>query len=105
MKVTYIYDKYSENHVRILDETESTYLVTQFGQEYTLDKDDLFDAKPLVVDLLPVGTAVSINKRHQVGIIAKVDENHFRRPYQIKCETGSLHHVWLKKEDVSPINY
>lgn len=80
-------------------------MVTQFGQEYTLDKDDLFDAKPLVVDLLPVGTAVSINKRNQVGIIAKEDENHFRRPYQIKCETGSLHHVWLKKEDVSPINY
>lgn len=105
MKVTYIYDKYSENHVRILDETESTYLVTQFGQEYTLDKDDLFDAKPLVVDLLPVGTAVSINKRNQVGIIAKVDENHFRRPYQIKCETGGLHHEWLRKEDVSPINY
>jgi hypothetical protein len=98
MEVTYIYDKYSENHVRILNENESTYLVTLFGQEYTLDKDDLFDAKPFVVDLLPVGTIVSIKNRNQIGVITKVDENHFRRPYQIN-------NVWLRKEDVSPINY
>lgn len=107
MEITYVYDPEVETYRRIVEEYETSYLVSNYlGVEYHLDKLENPDLKTLTI--APVGTQVYHKEYKVYGVIDKLDINDWEQPCRVRWNTQDDHddfEPWPKIEQIVLINY
>ena len=104
-QITYVYDPEVETYRRIVEEHETSYLVSNYlGVEYHLDKPENPDL--ITLTIAPVGTQVYHTEHKIYGVIHKLDINDWEQPCRVRWDnTRDDFEPWPKMEHIVPINY
>lgn len=105
MEITYVYDPEVETYRRIVEEHETSYIISNFlGAKYSIDKPENPDL--ITLTIAPVGTQVYHTEHKIYGVIDKLDINDWEQPCRVHWDnTRDDFEPWPKMEHIVPINY
>lgn len=103
-QITYVYDPDVETYRRIVEEHETSYLISNFlGRTYTIDKPENPDL--ITLKIAPIGTQVYHTEHKVYGVIDKLDINDWEQPCRVRWDTQEDVEPWPKMKHIVPINY
>ena len=103
-QITYVYDPDVETYRRLVEEHETSYLISNFlGRTYTINKPENPDLMTLTI--APIGTQVYNPEQNRYGVIDKLDINDWEQPCRVRWDTQEDVEPWPKMKHIVPINY
>lgn len=104
-QITYVYDPEVKTYRRIVEEHETSYLISNFlGAKYSIDKPEKPDL--ITLTIAPIGTQVYHTEHKVYGVIDKLDINDWEQPCRVHWDnTRDDFEPWPKIEQIVVINY
>mgnify|MGYP000492116954 CR=1 FL=1 len=102
MKQKFIYSRTNGTYSRIVDETESTYHITDdMGYVYIEDKDK-YEDDPFWLEIMPKGSLVRHRFRNILVTVDNVDIDDYYHMYHVSGDDVNL---WVGSDNIEPVNY